>query len=120
MVFSSCPPRHRSRRQTATRQSLRGGPREELARKSSAAPIWNMRCLVAIPFKYPDRASGAAPASRVLGFRDGVMVSDDIRDGVPYAKEVRDLARQAPRLLREQAREPPGGNLREHRAMLRR
>jgi hypothetical protein len=48
------------------------------------------------------------------------MVSGDIRDGVPYAKEVRDLAGQAHRLLREESREPSGGNLREHRAMLRR
>src|SRR5262245_44343543 len=79
-----------------------------------------MRCLVAIPFKYPDRASGASPASRVMGFRDGLMVSGDIRDGVPYAKEVRDLARQAHRLLREQAREPSDGDLPAFRAVLRR
>ena len=44
------------------------------------------------------------------------MVSGDIRDGVPYAKEVRDLAGHAHPHLRE----PSGGNLREHRAMLRR
>jgi hypothetical protein len=48
------------------------------------------------------------------------MVSGDIRDGVTYAKEVRDLARQAHRLIREQAREPSDGDLREHRAVLRR
>jgi len=51
-----------------------------------------------------------------MGDRDGLMVSGDIRDGVPYAKEVRDLAGHAHRHLRE----PSGGNLREHRAMLRR
>ena len=39
------------------------------------------------------------------------MVSGDIRDGVPYAKEVRDLAGHAHRLLREESREPSGGNL---------
>jgi hypothetical protein len=48
------------------------------------------------------------------------MVSFDIRDGVPYAKEVRDLAGHAHRLLREESREPSGSTLREHRAMLRR
>jgi hypothetical protein len=48
------------------------------------------------------------------------MVSGDIRDGVPYAKEVRDLARQAHRLLREQAREPSDGDLPAFRAVLRR
>jgi hypothetical protein len=48
------------------------------------------------------------------------MVSFDIRDGVPYAKEVRDLAGHAHRLLSEKSREPSDGNLREHRAMLRR
>ena len=35
---------------------------------------------------------------RVPGVRDGLMVSGDIRNGVPYAKEVRDLARQTHRL----------------------
>ena len=48
------------------------------------------------------------------------MVSGDIRDGVPYAKELRDLARQAHRLLREEAREPPDGRLPDFRAVLRR
>jgi hypothetical protein len=48
------------------------------------------------------------------------MVSGDIHDSVPYAKEVRDLARQAHRLLREQAREPSDGDLPDFRAMLRR
>jgi len=48
------------------------------------------------------------------------MVSGEIRDGVPYAKEVRDQAGHAHRLLREESREPLGGILREHRAMLRR
>jgi hypothetical protein len=48
------------------------------------------------------------------------MVSGDIRDGVTYAKEVRDLARQAHRLLREQAPEPSDGDLPDFRAMLRR
>jgi hypothetical protein len=48
------------------------------------------------------------------------MISDDIRDEVPYAKEVRDLARQAHRLLRKEAREPPGGHLPDFRSLLRR
>jgi hypothetical protein len=34
------------------------------------------------------------------------MVSGDIRDSAPFAKEVRDLARHAHRLLREESREP--------------
>ena len=75
---------------------------------------------MAAPFCFPDRASGASPARRVVGDRDGLMVSGDIRDGVPYAKEVRDLAGHAHRLLREESSEPSGGNLQEHRAMLRR
>ena len=75
---------------------------------------------MAIPFNFPDRASGASPARRVLGVRDGLMVSGDIHDSVPYAKEVRDLARKAHRLLREQAREPSDGDLPDFRAMLRR
>jgi hypothetical protein len=48
------------------------------------------------------------------------MISNDIRDEVPYAQEVRDLALQAHRLLREEAREPLDGDLREFRAVLRR
>ena len=57
---------------------------------------------------------------RVLGVRDGLMISDDIRDEVHYAQEVRDLARQAHRLLREEAREPLDGDLPDFRAVLRR
>jgi hypothetical protein len=34
------------------------------------------------------------------------MVSGDIRDGISYAKEVRDLARHAHWLLREESRKP--------------
>ena len=45
------------------------------------------------------------------------MVSGDIRDGVPYAQEVRDLTRQAHRLLREEAREQPDGDLPGFRAV---
>jgi hypothetical protein len=48
------------------------------------------------------------------------MVSGDIRDGVPYAKEVRDLARHAHRLLREVSREPSDGDLPDFGAVLRR
>ena len=48
------------------------------------------------------------------------MVSGDIRDGVPYAKEVRDLAGHAHRLLREESREPSDGDLPDFRAVLRR
>src|SRR5262245_55312579 len=48
-----------------------------------------MCCLMAVPFCFPVRASGASPARRVVGGRDGLMVSGNIRDGVPYAKEVR-------------------------------
>jgi hypothetical protein len=48
------------------------------------------------------------------------MVSGDIRDGVPYAQEVRDLARHAHRLLREESREPSDGDLPDFRAVLRR
>ena len=66
------------------------------------------------------QANRASPARRVLGVRDGLMVSGDIRDGVPYAKEVRDLARQTHRLLREQAREPSDGDLPDFGAVLRR
>jgi hypothetical protein len=47
------------------------------------------------------------------------MISDDIRDGVFYAQEVRDLARQAHRLLRKEAREPPDGDLPDFRPVLR-
>ena len=48
------------------------------------------------------------------------MVSGDIRDGVPYAKEVRDLARHAHRLWREESREPSDGDLPDFLAVLRR
>jgi hypothetical protein len=48
------------------------------------------------------------------------MISDDARDGVPYAREVRDLAGQAHRLLHNEARESQDGDLREFRAVLRR
>ena len=48
------------------------------------------------------------------------MVSGDIRDGVPYAKEVRDLAGHAHRLLREESREPLDGDLPDFRSVLRR
>jgi len=48
------------------------------------------------------------------------MISDDIRDEVPYAKEVRDLARQAHRLLRKEAREPLDGDLPDFPEVLRR
>jgi hypothetical protein len=48
------------------------------------------------------------------------MISHDIRDEVPYAQEVRDLALQAHRLLREEAREPLDGDLPDFRAVLRR
>jgi hypothetical protein len=48
------------------------------------------------------------------------MISNDIRDEVHYAQEVRDLALQANRLLREEAREPLDGDLPDFRAVLRR
>jgi hypothetical protein len=48
------------------------------------------------------------------------MVSGDISDGVPYAKEARDLARHAHRLLHEESREPSDGDLPDFRAVLRR
>jgi len=48
------------------------------------------------------------------------MISDDIRDEVHYAQEVRDLARQAHRLLRKEAREPLDGDLPDFPEVLRR
>ncbi|HEV3164695.1 MAG TPA: hypothetical protein VGZ22_11755 [Isosphaeraceae bacterium] len=48
------------------------------------------------------------------------MISYDIRDEVRFAQEVRDLALQAHRLLREEVREPPDGDLPDFRAVLRR
>ena len=48
------------------------------------------------------------------------MINNDIRDEVHYAQEVRDLALQAHRLLREEAREPLDGDLPDFRAVLRR
>jgi hypothetical protein len=49
---------------------------------------------LATPFNFLDRASGAYPARRVLGAGDGLLASGDIRDGVPYAKEVGKLAQR--------------------------
>jgi hypothetical protein len=77
-----------------------------------------MCCLVAIPFNFPELACGASPARRVLSFRYGLMESG--QEGVPHAKELRDLARQAQRLLHKEAREPPDGDLRDFRTALRR
>jgi hypothetical protein len=107
----NCNPAITSRRSS-------GGTRPEKFCRASLVHV--LRYGGSILFSGPGERGVSRASGRGRSRWIDVMVSGDIRDGVPYAKEVRDLAGHAHRLLREESREPSGGNLREHRAMLRR
>ena len=81
-VLRSCPLRHLSQHQTASRQRLRSGLPVEARRGSSAAPVWYERCFGGIRRRQLRRGSTPTSGTRRTAVRRH-CVNWSLRNRVP-------------------------------------